>query len=380
MRRVICDVMRLCSMASQRPTGVEFPKLKVGNAWVDVDWEELLVPKGEAPLPPDRTIAWAPTIAPQRKARLNEFHKPAGRYNPRVRVSTLPDPDSPEAGVEAYEFIDRPWGPDELPHMLREAERILSRTGFVAHYDQHFLVQREGSWFVFADPGAPVDRDAVEERYEDVIFVDPSRFEYLPESIADAAGGPYGRLAWAMGVLKRSKTPARFERSGELEISPVGRIGEALKSGREDDAAAHVAWLLNEAWRAGWCDGAYFEAVRVSDAISREHREDSGKQGTSHRSVQKQLREAAMSAFIVAEDPGDEIPDLELARRAQMAHSNADPIFEGVDDLLDVNDPATPKETAKEIGRLRKSLRDQSAKRALQVSVAAHVTALLKTD
>ena len=348
--------------------------MRIGETWIDVEWEEFLIPKGDAPRPPDRTIIWSPTVAHQQIGQLRDFTASAGRYNPRLRLSKTAE------GEDAYEFIDRPWSPDELGRMVEDAKSVLARTGFVTQYEQHFLIERGGAWFIFADPGAPVDRDAVEERYDDVIFADPTRFDYLPKDISDAAGGPYGRLAWAMEVLKRSKVFDRIERRAELVTCPVGRIGEAFGKGRPEDAAAHLAWLLSEAWRTGWSDGTYFECVRVSDAVGRQHREDSGKQSASIRSVQKRLREAAMTKFIDREDPDAALTDLELARRAQASHSNAEPIFEEVDDLLDVNDPANPKETAKEIGRLRKAARKMAAQRALNLEISAGVTALLRSD
>ncbi len=368
-------------MDSRHQTDADFPQMKFGSVWLDVDWEAFQIPRGFAPAPPDRTIAWSQQFARQRSGRLREFLKPAGRYNPRIRISQVPDPDAPDAElVDAYDFIDRAWEASELPFMIKEAERILSRTGFATHYDQHFLVRRSGAWFIFADPGMPVDWDAVEERYpDDVVFADPAKFEWLPAEIADAAGGIGGRLAWAMEVLKRSKGPARFDRRAELEVSPVGRIGDALGDGRGEDAAAHVSWLLAEAYRAGWNDGAYFEQVRVTDAIAQEHSEVSADQTASTRSVRKRNRQEALAQFLAVQGGGD-LSNLELARRAQKAHSDADPIFEGVSDLLDADDPDNPKETAKEIGQLRKIARQRRATVGLRPDLSRAVRSILSGE
>ncbi|MNX85148.1 hypothetical protein D3C86_1169760 [compost metagenome] len=368
-------------MDSRHQTDADFPQMKFGSVWLDVDWEAFQIPRGFAPAPPDRTIAWSQQVARQRSGRLREFLKPTGRYNPRIRISQVPDPDAPDAElVEAYDFIDRAWEASELPLMIKEAERILSRTGFATHYEQHFLVRRSGAWFIFADPGMPADRDAVEERYsDDVVFADPTRFEWLPEEIADAAGGLSGRLAWAMEVLKRSKGPARFDRRAELEVSPVGRIGHALGDGRGEEAAAHVSWLLAEAYRAGWSDGAYFEQVRVSDAIAQNLKEITGAQQSSGRSQAKQRRRAACAAFICANDPQHTLSTAALARLIHQAAAAKDPIFAGIA-LLDRHEPENPRETAKEISEMRGAQALTKGAFGQQSDLAATFVALLAGD
>lgn len=341
--------------------------------WVDVDWEAFQVPRGPAPGPPDRTINWSQG----RTGRLGEFLRPAGGYNPRIRISQVPDSDAPGAAlVDAYEFIDRAWLADELPLMIKEAERILARTGFVTHYDQHFLVQRAGAWFIFADPGMPIDRDAVEERYAgDVVFADPTLFGRLPQGIVDAAGGLNGRLGWAMEVVRRARRPARFDRSAELEVSPVGRIGDAFRHGRPDEAAAHLSWWATEIYRTAWDDGAYFEGVRVSDAIAEERKEEaSAAQRSAAPSREARRRQVACAKFIVDVDPDGELSAAELARRVHQARAAKDPTFAGVR-FMD-----SPRETAKEIAEIRTDARRKAVASKFQADLKAAVEALLEDD
>ncbi|PQZ74769.1 MULTISPECIES: hypothetical protein [unclassified Brevundimonas] len=360
-------------MTLQLQADADFPQMRFGEVWLDVDWEAFQVPRGSAPAPPDRTINWSQG----RTGRLGEFLRPAGGYNPRIRISQVPDSDAPGAAlVDAYEFIDRAWLADELPLMIKEAERILARTGFVTHYGQHFLVQRAGAWFIFADPGMPIDRGAVEERYAGkVVFADPTRFDYLPEAIADAAGGDSGRLAWAMEVMRRSKRSARFDRSAELEVSPVGRIGDAFRRGRPDEAAAHLSWWATEIYRTAWNDGAYFEGVRVSDAIAQERKEEaSAAQMLSDRSREAQRRRVACAKFIAGIDPDGGLSAADLARLVHQARAANASTFAGIR-LMD-----SPRETAKEIAQIRKETRRKAAASKLHADLKVAVEALLEDD
>lgn len=293
------------------------------------------------------------------------------------------DPLDPDIGsVDAYEFIDRAWRADELDRMIEDAKSILQRTGFVTHYKQHFLIQRSSTWFVYADPeerGVPVDRDAVEERYDDILFADPTKFGDLPEAITDAAGGGHGRLAWAMEVMKRSRRPARFERSAELDVTPVGRLGDAFRRGRPDEAAAHLSWLMAEIYRTGWDDGAYFEGVRVSDVIAQELKEATGAQQSSGRSQAKQRRRSACAKFIANIDPDGGLSAAALARLVHQAKAALDPIFDGIA-LLDMDDPENPRETAKEIAEIIKKAKRKAVTVELQADLSAAVKDLLASD
>lgn len=344
----------------------DLPLLSLNDAW-----ERLRLPEGASPLPSGLTGRI------QKLPRIDRFFKPAGAASPRINPSSVRVPSETEEGafveVEAYEVVDRPWPHSERTRMLDEARHILSRTGFVPHCEQHFLCQRNGDWFILADRTNAVDLDWVEQEHEEVIFADPSRFDHLPEAIADAAGGSYGALAWAMNVLRRAKLWSRTQERVENEVT-VGRLGRLIREGRDAEAAAHLAWLLASEFGRGWEDGAYFEGVRMSDMIAQHHRERSSAQHSSERSRVKQLRQRAVWEFVQREDPHGQLADLELARRAWRAHADADPIFEGLDDLLDPGDAENPREQAKEIAELRRRLRGYPQRRGSRASSAKVVS------
>lgn len=318
---------------------------------LDDAWERLRLPEGASPLPSGSTGRF------QKLPRIDRFFKPAGAASPRINLSSVRVPSEAEEGtfveVEAYEVVDRPWSRSERARMLDEARHILSRTGFVPHCEQHFLCQSNGDWFILADRANAVDLDWVEREHEEVIFADPSRFDHLPEAIVDAAGGPHGALAWAMNVLRRAKLWNRTHERAQNEVT-VGHLGRLIQEGRDTEAAAHLAWLLEEEAGRGWADGAYFEGVRMSDMIAQHHRERSSAQQSSERSQIKQRRQRAVWEFVQREDPQGQLADLDLTRRAWRAHGDADPIFEGVKDLLDHRDAENPREQAKEIAELRR--------------------------
>lgn len=291
-------------------------------------WVPLLMPHGISPKPSPMEMSFGPAMgsSTQRRQKLSESFKPAGRFDPAMSVTEFED-------GEYRQELDRAWRYDELPEMADEARYVLSRTGFVPRCSQHFIAQdSSGLWFIFADKDLEVWVDlAVEQEDVSVALGDPPAFEDLPGELRDLSGGPYSHLAWAMEVLKAATTKRRLASVAGKAAQGDGLLANAFREGDSAAAAKHIEWLLEGAASKAWEQGGFFRAVQVSDLVAeghvRAHREGAM---ASARSVAKKQRSVALSRFIQEQDAEGRESNMEIARRAWRAKAAGELIFSGV--------------------------------------------------
>lgn len=329
---------------------------------VAIDWSPLLILTGSMPRPP--SLQTGSSSLPQRREKLSEAFGSAGRFNPEASVAVLD-------GEEYWAELDRAWSYADLQTMSEKAGHILSRTGFVPGAGQHFLGQDEaGLWFVFADVEGQISPDqALDVADVGVVLGYPPVFADLPCELQRAAGGPYGKLAWAMMVLRAEACQRQQRDASWTCVGPDSSLSAAIAAGDRDTAAKHLEWLLTNAAARAWDQGAYFRAVQVSELVA-EDRRKSHRDGAlvSTRSLAKQERTTALLLFIreLDQTPGAQLDNMEVARRAWRAKETGDPRFASVW-FPDGHQQDRPDQLAREVRALRASearvSREETARR-----------------
>lgn len=276
------------------------------------------------------------------------------------------------------------WHPLELPDLASElvaahrtspsselvaraatARSLITRTGFVPTCQWHFVAQRDGRWFVWADMAGQVEAGGIDPPADVAIMVgDPPAFRDLPTDLREALGGDHGPIAWALQVLLEVSAAGRSDAQINNELTGYGHTIRHLDEGDGGAAVKHLAALFAQHRADGFAAGVALGHAeeRARAAVDRSLK--GGRQQNTPRSLQRTTRIEALITFL------DRLPantsNLAIARLAIDAQDDADPLFADVVLGKDTwMEREHPRELAKDVATavaLRKQRAQQTAR------------------
>ena len=285
--------------------------------WAQVDMEPLAGPSPSPPLSATEEWILETASTTERSTEVAGLAKP-GRFLPALTIGEVvqnsddvisPDErralmasgrlaDFPPAYVrggtviETFEIRhDRPWGPEDRLQLQLLADGILRkaslRPGVKLRYVHRDVQDR---WWVYEDPLGRVDADRIPPSVA-LLYGDPPRLDGggggdLIEQFLLAAGGPYGRLAWATTVARITGwcSPLPQDPDQSLLSGFVTDVAWDALNGRSGLAAelpAHlrqqIADMMASAFHQGWRLGSHLRGIQVRDVVTRDARAAAGR-------------------------------------------------------------------------------------------------------